>query len=267
MTYYPTKFLHLRLSRQVVCFQFVCWDFQGLGVQRTNSKFPFHHLKKCKCLLTQHLPISKHEGIYTALLKSKGNHVLLGLNACTFGAAAVTAISFGASKVTRVDGAVVELSPRIHFISPLLYRSFILILLRCRLIGWSFMRSSHVHLMLTLSGTWPRSHLIVISWGSKSFSLIFLFRAQGIRSWLRDPVSLDFVASCCCSSVLVRRTAIFIRLCFPCEALKSWQSTFRFGLGPGHFLRHRRYPKHAGGHRSVSWPMTVRCFWFPYLQA
>lgn len=110
-----------------------CWDFQGLGVQRTNSKFPFHHLKSCKCLFTHHLPIWKREGIYTALLKSKGNHVLLGLNACTFGAAAVSAISFGKSKVTGVNGAVVERTPRIHFISPWLYLSLSWF---CSGVGW-----------------------------------------------------------------------------------------------------------------------------------
>jgi len=51
-------------------------------------------------LILNTIPAAHDESIYTALLKSKGNHVLLGLNACTFGAAAVSAISFGKSKVT-----------------------------------------------------------------------------------------------------------------------------------------------------------------------
>ena len=40
-----------------------------------------------------------HQGIYTALLKKSGHHVLLGLNSSTFGAFAVNALTFGASKV------------------------------------------------------------------------------------------------------------------------------------------------------------------------
>jgi hypothetical protein len=44
----------------------------------------------------------KHQGIYTALLKKSGHHVLLGLNSSTFGAFAVNAMTFGASKVGHV---------------------------------------------------------------------------------------------------------------------------------------------------------------------
>lgn len=51
-------------------------------------------------LILNTIPSDHDESIYTALLKKSGHHVLLGLNSSTFGAFAVNAMTFGASKVT-----------------------------------------------------------------------------------------------------------------------------------------------------------------------
>ncbi len=259
------------------------WEF-------TNSNFLFHHLKSCQCSLHTIYP-SENTKVSTLPCWSPRE--------ITFCWASMLAPLVPLQwrpfllEPPRWEGlGRMELS-RFFFErkaipqdSLYFYLDFAQVICEGRLIACFFTHLNHIQLMLTLSGTRPtefklRSHLIVISWGSKSLGLlillILLFRARLNKVWScyqKLIVWSDFskfrcklLLRCLYSSVLVWRTDMFLHICFPCEALKSWQSTFRAGLGPGHFLRHRRYPKHAGGHWSVSWPMTERWLWFPYLQA
>lgn len=147
MTFYPTKFLHIRLSRQVLL------GFPGSGSSTHQLQISISSPQELQVFVYTPSANLKTRRYLHCLVEVQGKSRFVGPQCLHLWCCCSVGHFFWKIQGDWGEWSCGGANPQDSLYITLTLSIFILILLRCRLIGWLFTRLNHVQLMLTLSGT------------------------------------------------------------------------------------------------------------------